>query len=221
MHPGVRGICRHELEAQRAHAPLAALGQRVELRARHPQRRMRLLIRLRQHVAQRHVEVLAVMLGAAILEHRDDGLHGLFEDLALVLHRHAERLELGRRCAFAHAELATAARQQVEAGDTLGDARGMIRRDLVNAVAEPDLLGALARGREERFGRRRMRIFFEEVMLDFPRIVVAELVGEFDLAQRVLIKPVFVALFPGARQLQLIKYAEFHLELSPTDLILD
>ena len=52
-------------------------------------------------------------------------------------------------------------------------------------------------------------------MLDFPRVVVAELVGEFDLAQRVLIEPVFVALFPGARQLQLIKNAEFHVALSP------
>src|SRR5205814_6132261 len=57
--PGVRGVGRDELEAERAHAPLAALRQRVELRAGDPERRMRLLVRLRQHVAERHVEILA------------------------------------------------------------------------------------------------------------------------------------------------------------------
>ena len=51
---------------------------------------------------------------------------------------------------------------------------------------------------------------FEEMMLDLPGEVVAEPVGEFDLVERVLIKPVLAARFPRARQLQLIKYAELH-----------
>ena len=47
-------------------------------------------------------------------------------------------------------------------------------------------------------------------MLDLPGIVVAEPVGQFDLIERVLIEPMLAARFPRARQLQLVKYAEFH-----------
>ena len=47
-------------------------------------------------------------------------------------------------------------------------------------------------------------------MLDDPGVVVAELVGEFDLGQRVLVELELVALFPGPRQLQLVEDAEFH-----------
>ena len=64
--------------------------------------------------------------------------------------------------------------QQIEHRDPLGDARGMIGGELEDAVAEPDVLGALAGGGEKRFRRRRMRIFLEEMMLDHPGIVVAE-----------------------------------------------
>ena len=136
-------------------------------------RRMRLLHRLGQHVAQRHVEVLAVMLAAAVLEHREDRLHGLVEHLALVLHGAAERLELGDRGALAHAELAAAVAEQVEHGDALGDAGGMVGGELEDAVAEADVLGALAGGGEERFRRRAVRVFLEEVVLDHPGVVVA------------------------------------------------
>ena len=145
-----------------------------------------------------------------VLEHRDDGLHGLLEDLPLVLDGDAERLELGDRGTLAHAELATAARQQIEAGDTLGDPGRMVGGELQDPVAEPDLLGALAGGRQERLRRRRVGIFLEEMVLDFPCVVVAELVGQFELAERILVEPVLVALFPGSRQLQLIEDAELH-----------
>jgi uncharacterized membrane protein len=55
-------------------------------------------------------------------------------------------------------------------------------------------------------------------MLDFPRVIVTKLVSEFDLAQGVLIELVLVTLFPGARQLQLIEYAELHSGVLPLDL---
>ena len=128
----------------------------------------------------------------------------------LVLHVAAERRQLGDRGALAHAEFAAAVGQQVEHGDALGDAGGMVGGELEDAVAEPDLLGALAGGGEERFRRRRVRILFEEVMLDLPGVVVAQPVGELELGQRVLIELVLVALFPRPRQLQLIEDAEFH-----------
>src|SRR6185437_11663740 len=55
-----------------------------------------------------------------------------------------------------------------------------------------------------------MRIFFQEMMLDHPGMVVAEPVGGFQLRQRVLVEPEFVAGLPRARQLQLIEDSEFH-----------
>ena len=206
----MRGIGRDELEAQRPHAPLAALGQRIELRAGDPQRRVRLLHRLGHDHAQRHVEVLALVFAGAVLEHRDDGAHRLLEDFALVLHVDAERLEFGDRGTFAHAEFGPAARQQVEHRHALGDVGGMVCGELQDAVAQPDLLGALAGRRQERGGRGRVGIFLEEVVLDLPGIVVAQPVGELELAQRVLVEPVLVAFLPGSRQLQLIEDAELH-----------
>ena len=70
---------------------------------------------------------------------------------------------------------------EVEAGHLLGDTGRMIGRDLDDAVAHANALGALAGGGEKDFGLRRVRVFVEEMMLDLPRIVVAKLVGELDL----------------------------------------
>ena len=100
--------------------------------------------------------------------------------------------------------------QEIEHRDALGDAGGMIGGELENAVAEPDLLGALAGRGEKRFRRGRVRIFLEEMMFHHPGVVVAEPVGGLELGQRVLVEPELVALFPWARQLQLVKDAEFH-----------
>src|SRR5438552_199945 len=86
----------------------------------------------------------------------------------------------------------------------------MIGGELEDAVAEPDLFGALAGGGEERFRRGRVRIFFQEMVFHHPGMVIADLVGGLELGQRVLVEPELVALFPWARQLQLVKDAEFH-----------
>ena len=86
----------------------------------------------------------------------------------------------------------------------------MIGGELEDAVAEPDVPGALARGSEEGFRRRRVRIFLEEVMLDDPGVIVSEPVGGLQLCQRILVEPELVAVIPGARQLQLVEDAEFH-----------
>ena len=47
-------------------------------------------------------------------------------------------------------------------------------------------------------------------MLDFPGVIDAEPVGEFDLVERVLEQPVLVAVVPRPRQLMLVENAEFH-----------
>src|SRR5258707_6508291 len=86
----------------------------------------------------------------------------------------------------------------------------MIGGELENAVAEPDVLGALAGGGEKGFRRRRMRIFFQKMMFHHPGMVVTAAIREFELGQRVLIKLQFAAGLPWTRQLQLIKDAELH-----------
>ena len=90
-------------------------------------------------------------------------------------------MQLGRPGRLAHAEIDAAARQQVERRDALGDAVRLVGGELDHAVAEPDVLGALAGGAEEHLGRRGVRVLLEEVMLDLPGVVVAEPVGELDL----------------------------------------
>src|SRR5215216_6333421 len=86
----------------------------------------------------------------------------------------------------------------------------MVGGELEDAVPEPDLPGALAGRGEKGFRRRRVGIFLEEMVLHHPGVVIAEPVGGLELGQRVLVEPQLVALFPGARQLQLVKDAEFH-----------
>ena len=209
----MRGIGADELEAQCAHAAAPGPLDGVELRAGHPDGRMRLLQRLGHHVAERDVEVLAVMLRAALPEHREDRRHGLVEHVALVLHGAAERLELGDGGALAHAELAASVAQEIEHGDALGNARGVIGGELQDAVAEADAPGALAGGGEKRLRRGAVRVLLEEVVLHHPRVVVADPVGQLDLRQGIPIELVLPILGPGPRQLQLIEDAELHVSL--------
>ena len=54
-------------------------------------------------------------------------------------------------------------------------------------------------------------------MFHLPREIVAQLVGQFDLRQRVLVKLVFVIRPPGARQLQLVEHSEFHGPVPPAN----
>src|SRR5712672_306170 len=130
---------------------------------------MRFLQRLWHDVAQRNIKILAVMLGADLRKHRKNRRDSFLEYFALGLHVTAERRQFGDRGALAHAELDAAVAEQIEHRDALGDAGGMVGGELENAVTEPDVLGALARGGEERFRRRRMRIFFQENDVPPPR----------------------------------------------------
>ena len=100
------------------------------------------------------VEVLAVVLPALLPEHRQD---------ARTASSHTARLSRKRRsngCSsvtlppLADAELDPAVAEQVERGDPLGDAGRVVGGELDDAVAEPDVLRALAGGGEEDLGRR-------------------------------------------------------------------
>ena len=53
-------------------------------------------------------------------------------------------------------------------------------------MAKAYVPGALRAGREEYFRGGGMRIFLQEVMLDFPGEIDAQFIGEFDLIERLL-----------------------------------
>src|ERR1700730_7650247 len=86
----------------------------------------------------------------------------------------------------------------------------VFRRHQADAMAEADVFGALRARGEKYFGGGGVRILLEKVMLDFPGVVDAELIGEFDLIERFLKQPEFGAVVPRPRQLVLVENAEFH-----------
>jgi hypothetical protein len=115
--------------------------------------------------------------------------------------------------ALTGAEFDPAVREQVEGGHALGYPGGMIhpRRDLDDAVAEPDLRRARRRRRQEHLRSGGMAVFLHEVMLDLPDVVEAHPVGDLDLLEGVLQQPVLRALgFPRTRVLVLVEDAEAH-----------
>src|ERR1700693_5875144 len=84
------------------------------------------------------------------------------------------------------------------------------RRRQRDPVTDANLFRPLAGSRQENLRRGRMRVFFEEVMLDFPHVVDAELVRELDLVERVTKQLQLRTLFPRTRQLMLIKSSQLH-----------
>ena len=202
-----------EREGQRADALLRRQQDRVATRARHPQRRVRLLHRLRHDVAGRHRDEPAIDARERCLGHAPDGdLETLEPCIPLDERVDAESAELGLRRRLARAELDATARDEVEHGDPLGRARGMVvtGRGLDDAVAEPDVLRALAACGEEHLGRARVGVLLEEVVLDLPHNIEAEPIGQLDLVERVLDQLELAPLVPWPRQLVLEEDAELH-----------
>src|SRR5207244_11288976 len=122
----------------------------------------------------------------------------------------AERVQLHRPLGLAEPELHSPAGEKIERRHALGHADRMVRGELHDAVAEPDALRALARGAEKDFRRRAVGVLLEKVMLDAPRVVEAELVGELDLCESVLEELVLATFRPRAGQLELVEDPEFH-----------
>src|SRR5580704_981625 len=174
---------------------------------------MRFLHRLRHHVAHRHREVLALMTEKRILdEHPRDRAERLLPHLALVRARDVEAAQLQRGRRLAGAKLDATAAHQIKRRDPLRNARRMIvpRRQQRDSVAESNLLRPLAGSRQKNLRRGRMSILFEKVMLDFPHVVDAELVGELDLVECVPKQLQLRSLCPRTRQLMLIKSSQLH-----------
>ena len=141
------------------------------------------------------------------------GVERLLPLRALLLAHHAEAAELRLRRRLAGAELHAPARDQVERGGALDDPRRVVERgrQLHDAVAEADALGALRRGRQEHLGRARVRVLLEEVVLDLPDVVEADAIGQLHLVERVHEQqPLVGALLPRPRHLVLVEDPEAH-----------
>jgi len=78
----------------------------------------------------------------------------------------------------------TALGQQVEGGDALGDVQRMVVRQRDHAEPQADVRGAPRERGQHEFRLRRMRVAGHQVVLDQPRAVEAQAVGEFDLVER-------------------------------------
>jgi hypothetical protein len=103
-------------------------------------------------------------------------------------------------------------RDQIERGDASRDFRRMVvrRRRQHDAVAEANALCPLRARGEKHFGRRRVRVLFEEVVLDLPGVVDAQPVGELHLIERLLVQAELAPLVPRPRQLVLVENPELH-----------
>ena len=180
-----------------------------------PERRVRLLQRLGDDVARRHLDVVAVDAGEGRLDHhpRDDrdrlgplGARGRPVD--------TEARELSARRALPRAELDAPVRDEVERRGSLGDpCRVLVAgRQRQDAEAQPDVLGPLGCGGEEDAGCTGVGVLLQEVVLGGPDGVVAEAVGELDLSQRLLQEAVLGARVPGPGKLVLVEQREAHVE---------
>ncbi len=121
-------------------------------------------------------------------QHADGHAHALHLHVLFLRLRDQESAQFGFGCAGAGAEFDPAVAQQIERRDALGYARGVVDvgRRLHDAVADANVPGALAHRGEKYFGRRGVRVFFEEVMLGGPDVVVSALIGQNRLFQRIL-----------------------------------
>ena len=101
----------------------------------------------------------------------------------------AEAAELGPRRRARRAELEAPAGQDVEHRRPLGDPDRVVhlRHAHHRAVADADALGLHRHRGEEQLGRRAVRVLLEEVVLDGPHRVEAELVGQPRLLERVAV----------------------------------
>ncbi len=172
--PGARLRLVEEREGECAQPQAGRDLDGVAVGAGHPHRRMRLLQRLWDDVAAGHLERAALEARIGRHHHHVGDLLGRLERHGpLLLGRDVEAAELEPGRTLADAELGPPVGDEVEHGDRLGRARGVVvvGDHLADAVAEPDALGAGGGGGQEHVGGRAVRVFLQEVVLHRPGVV--------------------------------------------------
>jgi hypothetical protein len=209
--PGLGGI--DERKRERADPELRCQMDGLAIRAGHPDRRMRFLHGLRQHVARRHREIRPGEPRIGIHHHHGgDLLYRLPPHGAPIGRIDAEALQLGPGSGLAGPPIDAASGDEVERRHPFGHARRVVvaGRHEHDPVSETDAPGALRGRRQEHLRRRGLRVFLEEVVLDLPGVVDAEPIRQLHLRERILEQLELGALVPGTRQLVLVEDPEFH-----------
>ena len=157
-------------------------------------------------------------LEVLVFPHLHDGADRLLPLVAALVARHVERGLLHRRRP-AGAPLDPAVREDVGRRHLLGDAhrrRERVRHER-DAEAEAQVLRALRQRPDDHLGCRRVRAPLAEVVLDVPRAVEAEGVGELDLLDRLPVRALLglalavrVGLRPRLRHVDLVQQVELH-----------
>ncbi len=140
---------------------------------------MRLLIDARQDrdVVDRRTE--AALPGERRLgPGAPDEIDALGDAVVRFAHVDAERVELVAQETAADAPIEAPLRELVERRSHLGDPHGIVQRQHRRARAEPDAARLGREIREEREIPRAQPAMPHEVMLDHPRVLDADLVGE-------------------------------------------
>src|SRR5688572_6637797 len=174
---------------------------------RHPDRRVRLLQRLREDRGLRNLENLALVGERLAFERLHQDVDRLVPALSARIELETEALELVALVAAAEPDVDASAGEQVERRDLLGDDQGMMYREHDHRRAHPQLRGLRGDvGRE--LQRARQVAISGEVMLGEPRVAEAERFGGLRL-----LEPVRIDLRRGAggRRLQEQEDAGVHL----------
>ena len=127
------------------------------------------------------LEILAVMIGALVVEQFHQQRQRLLLDVAPRIEVDAEAVEFVLAIARAEAERETAIAQNIDEGGVLGDPQRIGERQRDHRGADLDAFGQRREigGIDEHVGHD--AVFVAEVMLGDPGIVEAELVGAQDL----------------------------------------
>ena len=199
-------------DAEQAHAALGGLDRGFRAGDGDPHRRVGLLDGLGQHGALGHREVLALPAGDFVGPHVGDGADHLVPHVLGVVGLNLEAAEFGPGGGAAGAEFEASVGDDVERGGALGDAGGVVDLGQAegDALADVDVLGLRGGGGEENFGGGGVAVLLEEVVLDLPDLVEAELVGEADVFERLVVGAPLGDVAPGALDGVLVEDAEFH-----------
>ncbi len=200
-----------ERQETEAHLPDDAMG--LGAARGPPEGRMRVLPRLREHPTPGHRPVLALELVLVVGPASDDVRHRFLPHPPGLVGLDAEALELGSRRRAPGAELDPSPGDEVEHRGRLGRADGMVvglRRE-AHAVAEAHALGQGGDGAVEHLGVRAVRVLLEEVVLDGPERVEADLVARAPPARWCSGRPrTRYDRVPRPRHRDLVEHGELH-----------
>src|ERR1017187_8742388 len=177
-----------------------------------PQGRMRLLVGLGNDGPLGHRPRSSLVREAFLGPHLGQTMDELVPGFLGLVGVGAKAGQFRPGCGAAGADVETAAGKNIEDGGALGDFDRMIELGHAHddAVTDAHFFGLHRARGQEQLGGRAMRIFFEEVMLDGPDGIEAELIGQRDLLEAVVVDGFFRFAAPWPRYGDFIEEAKFH-----------